>query len=195
MTRHEASLGVAYFETMFQNTDDPWDLENSAYEQAKYANTIAALRGRSYARAFEVGCAKGMLTQELAPLCDKLLAIDVSSTALKAARARCAVVPQVGFANMVFPRQAPEGTFDLVVLSEVAYYWDDRDLQAAGAWLRKHLAPGGDMILVHWTGETDYPQSGDDAVEKLQTALEGVTEVVTTERYPEYRLDLWCMPA
>lgn len=195
MTRHKASLGSAYFETMFQNTDDPWDLESSTYEQTKYANTIAALRGRSYARAFEVGCAKGTLTNKLALLCEKLLAIDVSSTALKAARARCAAFPQVGFANMVFPRQAPEATFDLVVLSEVAYYWDDHDLQAAGVWLRKHLAAGGDMILVHWTGETDYPQHGDDAVEKLRAALEDVTEVMTTERYPEYRLDLWRMLA
>jgi SAM-dependent methyltransferase len=176
---------------MFQKTDDPWNLESSIYEQVKYANTIAALRGRIYARAFEVGCAKGVLTDKLATLCEKLLAIDVSSTALKAARARCAGFPQVGFANMIFPRQAPEGTFDLVVLSEVAYYWDDRDLEGAAAWLRKHLAKGGDVILVHWTGSTDYPQSGNEAVEKLRSALEDVTDVITTERYPEYRLDLW----
>jgi len=194
MTRHRDSLGPAYFETMFQGTDDPWDLESSPYEQVKYANTIGALGGRRYSRAFEIGCARGVLTHKLAPLCENLLAIDVSSTALRAARERCAAFPQVGFANMVFPRQAPEGTFDLVVVSEVAYYWDDRDLEASAAWLRKRLATGGDLILVHWTGSTDYPQSGNEAAEKLRAALEDVTEVITTERYPEYRLDLWRKP-
>lgn len=191
MTRHETSLGPTYFETMFQGTDDPWGLESSAYEQAKYAHTIEALGGRKYSNAFEIGCAKGVLTHRLARLCDRLLAIDVSTTALRAARARCGDFGQVAFANMVFPEQAPEGAFDLVVLSEVAYYWDDADIRRAGAWLRSHLAAGGDLILVHWTGETDYPQSGDGAVETLQAGLGGEMEIISAERRPEYRLDLW----
>lgn len=191
MTRHETSLGPAYFERMFQGTEDPWDLQSSAYEQAKYAYTIKALGGRTYSSAFEIGCAKGVLTHRLAPLCDRLLAIDVSATALRAARGRCAELRQVAFANMVFPRQAPEDAFDLIVLSEVVYYWDDDDIRRAGAWLRSHLATGGDMILVHWTGETDYPQSGDGAVEMLQAALRGGMEIVTAETRPGYRLDLW----
>ena len=29
------------------------------------------------------------------------------------------------------------------------------------------LARGGDLVLVHWTGETDYPLSGDEASEQL----------------------------
>lgn len=191
MTRHETSLAPAYFETMFQGTDDPWNLETSDYEQAKYAHTIEALRDRKYSNAFEIGCAKGVLTQRLAPLCERLLAVDVSATALRAARTRCAALGQVAFANMVFPGQAPEGVFDLVVLSEVAYYWDDGDIRRAGVWLRIHLAAGGDVILVHWTGETDYPQSGDGAVERLQAALGDEMEIVSAERRPEYRLDLW----
>lgn len=191
MSRHEVSLDTAYFENMFQGTDDPWGLESSAYEQAKYAHTIAALQGRHYARAFEVGCAKGVLTQKLAPWCDRLLAIDVSSTALRAARKRCAALPHVAFANMVFPQHGPEGPFDLVVLSEVVYYWDDRDIARAGAWLRRHLGAAGDVMLVHWTGETDYPQSGDEAVTKLQAALGPVVGPVAAQRRDSYRLDLW----
>ncbi|WP_404476712.1 SAM-dependent methyltransferase [Novosphingobium sp. BL-52-GroH] len=191
MTRHETSLGPAYFETMFQGTDDPWNLESSPYEQAKYAHTIEALGGRRYSSAFEIGCAKGVLTHRLAPLCDRLLAIDVSATALRAARARCSMFEKIAFANMIFPSQAPEGAFDLVVLSEVAYYWDDGDIRRAGAWLRTHLAEGGDVILVHWTGDTDYPQSGDGAVETLRAALGDGMEIVSAERHPEYRLDLW----
>jgi SAM-dependent methyltransferase len=176
---------------MFQSADDPWDLEASAYEQAKYAHSIRALDNRRYDSGFEVGCAKGVLTALLAPSCRSLLAIDVSGTALRAARARCEASGHVSFANMVFPGLAPANSFDLVVLSEVAYYWSDRDLTAAADWLGAHCVSGGDLLLVHWTGETDYPQSGDEAVLKLRALLGSRIEVMRSEREAHYRLDLW----
>ncbi|MBV2148044.1 nodulation S family protein [Sphingobium sp. AS12] len=192
MKRHKTSLGHDYFETMYRGTDDPWDLESSAYERDKYAHSIGALAGRTYELGFEIGCAKGVLTQSLATQCHALLAIDVSETALKAARERCAALDHVSFGRMIFPGRAPIGSaFDLIILSEVAYYWDAHDISRAAQWIATHIAPGGDILLVHWTGETDYPQSGDDAVIKLQAALALAITVITTERMPHYRLDLW----
>ncbi|WP_188062262.1 SAM-dependent methyltransferase [Sphingobium sp. KCTC 72723] len=192
MKRYKTSLGHDYFETMYRGTDDPWDLESSAYERDKYAHSIGALAGRTYELGFEIGCAKGVLTQSLATQCHALLAIDVSETALKAARERCAALDHVSFGRMIFPGRAPIGSaFDLIILSEVAYYWDAHDISRAAQWIATHIAPGGDILLVHWTGETDYPQSGDDAVIKLQAALALAITVITTERMPHYRLDLW----
>jgi SAM-dependent methyltransferase len=192
MTRHKQSLDAAYFEGMFQGAADPWDLETSPYEQAKYAHTLQALAGRTYELGFEVGCAKGVLTQGLADHCRALLAIDVSETALEAARERCAPIDHVAFAQMTFPKQAPIGSaFDLILLSEVVYYWDDADIGRAADWIGSHLAPGGDLLLVHWTGETDYPQSGDDATFKLQAALGQSIAIVAADRQDQYRLDLW----
>lgn len=192
MTRHKDSLGAAYFEDMFRNTTDPWDLETSAYEQAKYDRSIAALSERIYGLGFEVGCAKGVLTSRLAAQCHALLAVDVSETALEAARLRCAEWEHVSFGRMAFPQQAPAGAaFDLIVLSEVVYYWDDGDIVRAGTWVAEHLAPGGDVLLVHWTGDTDYPQSGDAAVNKIRAALDDSIDTVRAERQSRYRLDLW----
>lgn len=192
MTRHKTSLGRDYFETMFRETDDPWNLESSVYERDKYAHSIRALAGRNYGLGFEIGCAKGVLTQALAPHCQALLAIDVSETALGAARERCAAFDHISFGRMAFPGQAPMGSaFDLIILSEVAYYWDDDDIAHAARWISAHIARGGDILLVHWTGDTDYPQSGDDAVLKLLAALTTAITVITTERLPHYRLDLW----
>lgn len=191
MTRPNSSLEPAYFENMFRSDDDPWELGTSPYEQEKFAHTIRALSGRTYAHGFEVGCAKGVLTEKLAPLCKDLLAIDVSATALKAAQARCANFGHVSFALMAFPKTTPEGAFDLILLSEVVYYWDDDDIGQAAHWVRSHLAAGGDLLLVHWTGETDYPQSGDGAVSKLQALLADTIDIVSEERRTGYRLDLW----
>lgn len=196
MTRHVSSLDPEYFEQMFQGTQDPWSLETSAYEQAKYAHSIQALGSRRYELGFEIGCAKGMLTRQLAKQCRALVAIDVSETALLAARERCAAFDHVSFNRMTFPAQVPlGGPFDLIILSEVIYYWDDADIRRAAEWVGTHGAPGGDLLLVHWTGETDYPQSGDEAVEKFRSAMRGPVEVVTAERRDQYRLDLWCMSA
>ncbi|SES17533.1 SAM-dependent methyltransferase [Sphingobium sp. YR768] len=192
MTRHTTSIDPQYFENMFRASNDPWDLESSAYERDKYAHSVGALGGRTYELGFEIGCAKGVLTQALARHCRALLAIDVSETALEAARIRCASLDHISFGRMVFPSQTPIGSaFDLIILSEVAYYWDDADIAHAAAWIAAHLAPRGEILLVHWTGETDYPQSGDDAVSKLQTALASSVNVVIEERAPRYRLDLW----
>lgn len=192
MSRRQSSLDAHYFEAMFQGTKDPWNLETSTYERDKYAESIRALGMRRYELGFEIGCAKGVLTQMLAPYCRTLLAIDVSKTALVAARERCSELDHVSFGKMGFPAQAPlGGAFDLIILSEVAYYWDDKDLKRAADWIDTHSAPGGDILLVHWTGETDYPQTGDEAVSKLRDALPPSLATVMAERREQYRLDLW----
>lgn len=190
--RTDTSLQAGYFEQIFAHDDDPWSLASSAYEAAKFARTIAALDDRRYATALEIGCAHGVLTQRLAPLCDDLLAIDIAANAIAQARNRCRALPQVRFDRSAFPREAPVvPPLDLVLMSEVVYYWSDADVIAASAWLRTHVAPGGRLLLVHWTRATDYPQTGDGAVTKLHAALGYAIAVEHAERTDSYRLDLW----
>ncbi|MEE4211348.1 MAG: SAM-dependent methyltransferase [Parvularcula sp.] len=185
------SLGADYFEGIFASDEDPWNLASSEYERRKFDRTISALRGRRYRNAIEVGCAHGVLTQRLLPLCDRLLAIDISKTALRLARRRLGDQTGLDLARMAFPREAPQGRFDLCVLSEVAYYWDRYDLVAAAAWLREHLDKGGQVLLVHYTGKTDYPMRADEAVGVLQQTTETAFRQSCQERHDCYRLDLW----
>lgn len=186
------SLAASYFEDIFASDDDPWSLADSAYEAAKFARTVAVLGDRRYAAALEIGCAHGVLTQRLAPLCDDLLAVDVAARAIDYARERCQGLPQVRFDRVVFPGQTPAvDTVDLVLLSEVVYYWSDADIAIAGAWVQRHVASGGRILLVHWIGETDYPQTGDDAVAKMSAVLGETIAIEQAERTTSYRLDLW----
>ncbi len=188
------ALRPGYFDALYAENPDPWDFETSHYEAAKYAATVAALGSRRYPQALEVGCSIGVLTAQLAPCCDHLLATDVAEAALARARARCAAMPWVRFELSTLPATAPPGQFDLVVLSEVLYYFETPDLARLAAAMRGLAAPGADILMVHWLGPTpDYPQTGDGAVAAFEAAL-GPIEVRRQERNDRYRLDRLVVP-
>lgn len=189
--RREKSIDADWFEALYADEGDPWNFETSAYERAKYDHTLLSLPRERFENVLEVGCANGVLTERLAPRCDRLLGIDVSPTALAQAALRCADLPQVALEQRAMPAQAPSGSFDLILLSEVAYYWDKHDLARVAKYLKAALPKGGHVLLVHWTGETDYPLSGDGAVSGLLEMLGHTVEIVREERREQYRIDLW----
>ena len=183
------TLPPAYFDALYAGDPDPWRFRTSDYERDKYADTVDALGGRSFARAVEVGCSIGELTARLAPSCGDLLGVDVAEAALAIARERNGATPQVRFARMTLPDEAPEGPFDLIVLSEVLYYFGETDLDRVAAWAQGALAPEGVVLLVHWLGETpDYPLTGEEAVERFTRAATRLT-TDSTRRRASYRLD------
>lgn len=167
MTRRTDTIAPDYFEAMYRADPDPWRFRTSDYERGKYAATLDALTRPRYARALEVGCSIGVFTAQLARRCDALLAIDGSATALDAARRACAALSHVRFETRIVPDGFPEGRFDLIVLSEVLYYLHAADLDRVAEKCLDALEPGGDLILCHWLGETDYPLTGWDATERF----------------------------
>src|SRR6202000_3253872 len=102
--------------------------------------TLAALPRPRFRRGFEPGCSIGVFTRLLAGRCDRLLATDILEVPLAAARERTAGLDQVEIQRMTIPDEWPTGTFDLVVLSEIGYYFEprelDRVLAATGPSLR-----------------------------------------------------------
>jgi SAM-dependent methyltransferase len=187
------TLPPEYFDHVYQANRDPWNFETSPYEREKYAATLAALPRPHYAEAFEIGCSLGVLTAQLAPRCGHLLAVDVSEAALAQARARCAELPQVEIRLMQVPNEFPSQSFDLILLSEVGYYWSPDDLARATEKLIAALLPGGQLLLVHWTPPVhDYPLTGDDVHEFFLTKseAEGPLRHLAGQRREQYRLDL-----
>jgi 2-polyprenyl-3-methyl-5-hydroxy-6-metoxy-1,4-benzoquinol methylase len=188
--RRTHTMSKGYFDALYACEPDPWKFASSAYEKQKYATTLAALPKARYARALEVGCSIGVLTGEIAQHCDALLALDAAAEPLREARRRCADIVHVQFEQMTVPMQWPIGTFDLVLLSEVVYYLSADDVGRLAYNVGNSLTSRGDVLLVHWTGETDYPLSGDDAAELFVAAVANTMLVVRRDRYPEFRLDV-----
>ena len=187
-----ASLPPSYFDGLYAADPDPWRFATSGYERDKYAATLAALAARRFANALEVGCSIGVLTRALAPQCRVLLALDVAEAALHQARARCADLAQVRFERRHVPQDWPDGSYDLILLSEIVYYLSETDVDALADRVRGAITPGGAVLLVHWLGLTNYPLSGDVASERLIARL-GFAPV-RQRREPEYRLDLLAAP-
>jgi trans-aconitate methyltransferase len=184
------SLEPEYFVSLYTKDPDPWRFATSEYERGKYAATLAAISGRKIRSAFEVGCSIGILTRQLAAFCESLLAIDVAQQALEQARLNCAGQSNIEFARMQIPQEWPGETFDLLVLSEILYYFCADDIRQIAHKAISSLTSGGAALLVHWTGETDYPCQGDQAVECFLDASKGLLTPLLVRREAKYRLDL-----
>jgi SAM-dependent methyltransferase len=155
-----------YFEHMWSLGDDPWEHGSRFYETRKYDLTVAALQRPRYARAFEPGCATGLLTERLATRCAVLIAADRHPRALRVTRDRTAehgVDVRLGS----IPDDWPDGRFDLVVLSEVLYYLPRTGVAAAVERAAESLVPGGELVAVHYRLPVAEHVLGGDEVHEI----------------------------
>jgi len=187
-------LGREYFEGLYAESGDPWDFETSEYERNKYERTFEVLGDRRFHKALEAGASIGVFTERLADRCDVLLAVDVSERAVVAARERLSGHGHVVVERRSLPEEMPEGPFDLIVASEILYYFTKEEMLATLRTFERNLAQGGALLAVHWRRETrTYPLQGDEVHELLlgHTRLHNSKTIVE----PDYRLDLFEDPA
>ena len=182
------SLSEAYFRDVYAASDDPWHFETSAYEAEKYRATIEMLGPTPFRRGLEIGCSIGVLTGDLAACCETLVAIDIDERPLASARQRCADRTNITFARATVPRDVPAGTFDLVVISEVGYYWSDVDLARVRDLVVRSGA-GTTVLLVHYLPRVDAYLRDGDAVHGAFLD-DGRFESVRSQRAERYRIDL-----
>ena len=189
MTRRSETMSAQVFDAMYTAAPDPWGFRSSAYEREKYAKTLAALAWPRYPQALEVGCSIGVFTRALAARCETLLAVDGSGVALATARQTCADCPNVTLEQRFVPADFPPGRFALIVLSEILYYMTVGDVQAVADASFAAQPEGGELLLCHWLGETDYPLTGAEAAETFVAAAQAKGYRHETMHNDIYRLD------
>jgi SAM-dependent methyltransferase len=156
------TLDPGYFRERYGASPDPYGLADRWYETRKYALTVALLPRERYGTAFEPGCSIGVLTAQLAPRCDSLLTCDAVPDAVASARSRTAGLPGVRVERRVVPGEWPPGSFDLIVFSELLYYFDDADLDQMLRLGIGALRTDGQLLAVHWRHPApDHPRTGD----------------------------------
>ncbi|MGF6856425.1 SAM-dependent methyltransferase [Paraburkholderia sp. CI3] len=190
------SSTVLYFDELYRRSDDPWRLREGWYERRKRSLTLALLPRARYRNAFEPGCANGELTAGLATRCDALLAADLHARAVELACERVAGASNVRIEQRRVPRDWPteHGPFDLIVISEFAYYLDAAELETLAARIAGSLTPDGTLLACHWRRPFAEARESADHAHALFDARCGLARLAHHDE-ADLLIDLWSRDA
>ena len=190
---NKQSITKTYFEKLYSKSKDPWDFSSSTYEKDKYKLSINFLGKNMFDRALEIGCSIGIFTKMLAKKCSSLLAIDISSIAVKCAKNYCKDVTNVEIKQTDIIKEFPAQSFDLITLCEVGYYFEKIDFFYLLDTIYNSLNSNGTLLLVHWTPfVSEYPLTGLEVhnMTKKHYADFAIT-LVEDEQYDYFQISKW----
>ena len=189
----DPSAASDVFESVHQQTADPWGVDDRWYEERKRALTLAALPRRRFADALELGCSVGALSAALAGRSDRLLAVDASETAVLACADRLRGRPGVRVERRVIPAQWPEGSFDLVVMSESGYFLTPLQLERTLERIEGSLSADGVVVACHWRHPIrGWPLDGEIVHQRmLETFAEKSIDMLALHLEPDFVLHVF----
>jgi 2-polyprenyl-3-methyl-5-hydroxy-6-metoxy-1,4-benzoquinol methylase len=142
---------------IFATRRDPFGYEREGFEFEKFQAAIelldAARNDARFGRAWEIGCAEGAFTTQLAPRCERLIAVDYIPLVLERARARCGEFANISFTKWDLTTDPAPGSFDLIVIMDVLGSFERRDVRRARDKLVSALAPGGYLLFGDCLGD------------------------------------------
>ncbi len=143
---------------IFAARHDPFGYEGKGFEFEKFQAAIELLddarNDACFERAWEIGCAEGVFTTQLAPICERLIAVDYIPLALERARAQCGDFSNISFMKWDLKTDPAPGPFDLIVIMDVfGSFGRRRDIRRARDKVVSALAPGGYLLLVDCLGD------------------------------------------
>jgi trans-aconitate methyltransferase len=143
--------------------------------------TVASLPREHYRRCYEPGASIGLLTELLAARCDEILAVDSVDSAVEQARSLLSEFPGVRVERANLPAELPDGTFDLIVVGDLLYYFNEADLTATLDGLVERLEAGGDIVGVHFRDRVNGGNYDGFQVHEALAARPGLERVVHHE--------------
>ena len=150
--------------------EDPFGFA-SPYEIGKYEHTIKLLSNRHYGNALETGAAEGIFTEMLAPLCDRLTALEIAEIAVERGKKRTSRFDHVDFIQGALPNDLPQGSFDLIILSDVLIYFPKEILVKLLKTIESQTAQDGIIFCLHYLGNFGAPLAGLKAQEIARQTL------------------------
>ena len=144
--------GRAELNREFESHEDPWNYATASDQVDRIRREVAmldAVRGdERFGKALEVGCAEGLFTEQLAPLCGSLLAADISSVALARAQRRMRGCEHVQFIQWDLRVDPVPEAYDLIVIVHaLEYVRNPFHIRRARTKLVKSLRPGGYLLI------------------------------------------------
>jgi len=191
---------AAHFQQLYQRDADPWKVRERWYEQRKRAILLACLPLQRYRNAFEPACGNGELTAALAQRAERLLASDLSPEAVALTRRRMqreapSDAARVTIVQQRMPQEWPaEGPFDLIVISEMAYYLSEQDLLRLRQCCVDALADGGTLLMCHWRRPFADRRLNTDSVHTVFDSTPGLNRLLRHSE-DDFLLDVWSASA
>jgi SAM-dependent methyltransferase len=163
------------FDALYEANPDPFRVRSSFYEQRKLGLVLDCLTKPHYAAAWDPACGIGELAARLAPRAERVLASDASPQAVQLARRRCSASKNVDVKQLTQPSRPPSETdpFDLILVSEFAFYLTDQIRGATLDVLHEVAADRAELLAVHWRHHPDNGYiSGEQVQEEVVAGLE-----------------------
>jgi SAM-dependent methyltransferase len=188
-------IDVAGFDRKFRQNIDPWNYAASPFERFQRRELTRACGLTKHGRVLELGCANGETTRTLTRLSLRLLAVDGSATAIATAKHRLTDAASVTFKCLIVPEKMPRGSFDLIIVSELAYYLPQHRLSLLGHRIARSLAPGGRaVILNHLRTFDDAAQHPALAHRRLFFQLKRSLTPIRRARFPRFAVASFVRP-
>jgi len=153
----------AWLEARFRVVaDDPWGHSWKAYESKRYVFILEAIRKRMQGERLEllagscldIGCSTGHFSGKLRDLFQRVVALDISQTAVERAKLNypgidfhCGTLPHLRFGSR---------TFKLVTCLEVLYYLDRDVLDPALEEISRVVSSDGFVVFSALSGKSPY---------------------------------------
>lgn len=185
----DATCKASYFEELYLCAD-PFGYRSTWYEERKREILRATLPRRTFVSGWEIGCSNGELTAVLATRCRRLLATDISQRAVELARVRNKKQSNVIVERSTHPREWPRSNFDLIVLSEVGYYFGSEELDDAIDKIQGSLSTDGLIVACHWLAPfQEAPFTGRQVHSRIDQLLP--LEIVYRYEDGDFLLEAW----
>ncbi len=143
------AISLSGFEAKFEADADPWDTWQSRYEAVKRDALAKAMGSGTYGRGLELAAGNGSNTPVIARRVRRLLVTDGTRAGAELMRERFAGQSRLTIVQHDAGRRLPGHRFDLIVISELLYYLEDRAFDVLAGEVARTLTPGGRLVMVH----------------------------------------------
>jgi SAM-dependent methyltransferase len=159
--REEAGRKALEFAENLWKRGDFWEFETADYERLRFARTIETLQGARFPRGLELGCGAGYFTRLLAPHVDRLVAYDISPSAIARARATPGgegIDFRTG--NAMDYAWRADGPWDLIVMNDTICYlgwlYSFFDIAWFASEIHEAIRPGGRFLMANTMDNHGY---------------------------------------
>lgn len=143
------AIGIAGFDSKFQDDPDPWGTFAGRDEARKRTAIKHAIGARSHGRVLELAAGNGSNSQMILRRSLRLIACDGAPTAVALTRQQLSGRPRAQVEQCALPEELPDGRFDLVVVAEILYYLSPASLARLASNFGRLLSSNGSIVMAH----------------------------------------------